>query len=401
MKKTALILAAAMATSLASAGSIVEQFNELEKGTLSGRLQTLSMYRDYDNGNNAHSTTLGLKLDYISPEMAGWIAGASYIGAGVLDSMDYDDVSNPGEALVGNGHVNILNEAYLKYNLTAVGFTNSAATVGRFVNHGEIFRADDFRQKPRAIEAIQLEVRDLHKTRLQAGHAWEMSNWIDAGNLWEFENFDNYGTDGITWGEAVNTCIENLEIALFDAYAWDVANLIGSRAKYTLTDETAVLGYYRWERDTGDNSGHDANVVGLSVEQKLGDIKLEGGYFGVSGDSLFFQETTTGINHALGASMMIYSGQFNGGADTFYLKAVTKLENTDTVLYGLYNYTLHDKDKANLRSAQELNIVVKQPVPKLDNLTVCFKGGIGSRDGVNDTGDTTATDARLFITYTF
>lgn len=400
MQKYILIPATVLIASFTSADSAIQQFNALDYGTLSGRLQTLSMYRDYDDGNNNQSTTLGIKLDYLSPEVEGWSIGASYIGAGVLDSM-VNDESNPGDRLLGNGRVNVMNEAYLNYNMAALGLTNTSATVGRRVNDGEVFRADDVRQKPRSIEAFQVETLDIHSTRLQVGYAWEMSNWIDSGNLWKFENFDNYGTDGITWGELVNHCIENLEVAFFDAYASDIANLLGTRARYTLSDETALLGYYRWERDVGDNSDHDANVFGLSLEQKVGKLKLEGGYFGVYGDNLFFQETTTGINHALGSSMMIYSQQFNGGADTFYAKAVTKVQKTRTTLYALYNYTRLDQDKNNLRQAQELNIVVKQPVPKIDNLTVCLKGGIGTRDGVNGTADTTGTDARLFVTYAF
>ena len=88
MKKTALILATAMAASFASAGSIVDQFNEKEIGTLSGHLQGLSMYRDFENApaeDYAHSTTLGIQLDYLSPEKEGWKVGASYVGVGVLD----------------------------------------------------------------------------------------------------------------------------------------------------------------------------------------------------------------------------------------------------------------------------------------------------------------------------
>lgn len=402
MKKTRIVLAVTLAASLALAESGIDQFNALGYGTLSGRLQTLSMYRDYDNGNNNHSTTLGIQLNYLSPEIEGWSIGAAYNGAGVLDSM-VDGESNPGDRLIQNGRINVLNEAYLNYNMAALGLTNTTATAGRRVYNGEVFRADDFRQKPRALEAVSIESRDFHKTRLQVGHAWEMSNWLDAGNLWKFENFDNYDTDGITWGELNNTCVENLEIAVFDAIAQDIANLVGARARYAISDKTALLGYYRWEHDIGDNSGHDANVFGLSVEQKVGDFKLEGGYFGVSGDNLFFQELTTGINHALGSSMMIYSAQFNGGADTFYAKAVTKLEQTKTTLYGLYNFTRHDEGKtgASQRHGQELNLVVKQPVPKIDNLTAALKVGMGYRDGINGADDTFATDTRLFVTYAF
>ena len=400
MNKTIITLAAVMSSSFVIAGEAVDQFNQLGYGTISGRLQTLSMYRDYENGNNNQSSTLGIKLDYVSPTKEGWTIGMSYIGAAVLDSMDYDTSANPGDALVANGRVNLLNEAYLSYDMSALGLTNTTVTAGRRVNNGEVFRADDFRQKPRALETFMVETRAFHKTRLLAGYAWEMSNWIDADPRWKFEEFDRSGTDGVTWAEVVNNCVENLEVAVFDAYAQDLANLAGARAKFKLSDETAVLAYLRHEDDVGDASGHSATACGLSLEQKVNKITFEGGYFGVGGDGLVFQETSTGINHALGSSMMIYAGQFNGGADTLYAKAVTKLQ-TGTVLYGLYNYTLLDESKSNMRQAQELNIVIKQPVPRIDNLMVCFKGGIGTRDGIKGTDDTTATDARLFVTYTF
>jgi hypothetical protein len=405
MKKTTLILATAAAASLSFGEGAVKQFNELGYGTVSGRLQTLSMYRDYDNGDNNHSTTLGLKLDYLSPEKAGWTAGASYIGAGVLDSM-YNE-PDPGSRRVNNGMVNVLNEAYLNYNMAALGLTNTTATIGRRVNNGEVFRADEFRQKPRAIEAFMVESRELHKTKIVAGHTIRMSNWIQSGDLAEFNDFDDVfalsgdpvtgNAEGITWAEVVNNCVEDLEVAVFDAVAYDVANLLGARAKFSLSDDTAILGYFRNETDTGSATSHDATAVGLSIQQKVCSVTLEGGYFGVQGDTLRFQELTTGINHALGASMMIYSEQFNGGSDTLYLKAVTTLEKTKTLLYGLGNITWQDDTPFN---GAELNIVVKQPIT--DDFSLCFKGGLGYRDGKNAaTGDTTATDGRLFVTYTF
>ncbi len=410
MKKFALILTASVSASLAFAGSIIDQFNEMDKGTLSGRLQTLSMYRDYDDGSNNHSTTLGLQLNYLSPTKEGWTVGATYSGAGVLDAMD-DNEGNLGDRLLANGRVNVLNEGYLNYNLEGLGYSNTTVTVGRRTNNGEVFRADDFRQKTRSLESIVFETADIHKTRLLVGHAWRESNqWSTDSHAsissWRFQDFGevfnaDYNTDGITWGEMVNNCVDDLEIALFDAYAYDIANLVGVRAKWNITDDTALLGYYRNESDIGKAASRHSDVYGLSVAQKLGDVKTEAGYLGVRGNNLRFDEVNTGFNHALGSSLMIYSGQFSGSTDTFYAKAITKLEKTKTILYGLYHYTLHDEAKSDLRQAQELNVVVKQPCPKFDNLTVCFKGGIGTRDGVNNTSDTTATDARLVVTYTF
>ena len=92
--------------------------------------------------------------------------------------------------------------------------------------------------------------------------------------------------------------------------------------------------------------------------------------------------------------MMIYAQQFNGGAETAYFKAVTRIRKT--VLYALYNYTWHDNQQFD---GQELNIVVKQSL--MDNFSLALKGGIGHRDWDNGIDNTTATDVRLFATYTF
>ncbi|MFC1468207.1 hypothetical protein ACFLQY_05960, partial [Verrucomicrobiota bacterium] len=221
---------------------------------------------------------------------------------------------------------------------------------------------------------------------------------------WKFENVgEKLGagsdTDSVTWGEVSCQISESFEVAAFDAYAYDVANLVGTRVKYHLTDDAALLGYYRHESSVGeydDISEYDADAFGLSVQQKIGKTTLESGYFGVKGGTLRFEEVSTGINHALGSSLMIYPAMFNEGADTAYLKAVTKCGKT--VFYTLYNHTWHNHDKTDF-NGQELDVVVKHPLTK--NLTVAFKGGAAHRDGKRGRSDTTASDARLFVTYTF
>ena len=397
MKKTTLILAAAMVASLASAESVLKPFNDKGYGTFSGRVQSLSMYRDYsDNGlGNGANSTLGFVLGYTSPEFAGFDAGLAYNFAGEL-------FENNNSGLLANDDIHILNEGWVRAQLGTL--TNTTALIGRKINNGEIFRADDFRQKARSIETIQSTSTDHPDHRYTVGHAIRMSNWIQRRDRWDFNDFGDvfsepgnpvgYDTDGVTWAEAVVSRVQGLEIALFDAYAWDVANLIGTRAKWDIAEKSALLGYYRHENDVGKAASRNSDAFGLSFQQKVGDITLEPGFFSVHGSTLRFHEATTGINHALGSSMMIYSGQFNGGADTAYLKAVTKLGKT--TLYGLYNYTWQSNGLFD--KGQELNLVVKQQI--LDNLSVAVKGGIGYRDMKNG-GNTTATDARLFLTYTF
>ena len=394
MKRTAVILIMSMTASLASAESVMKAFNEKGYGTLSGRLQFLGMYRDYDNGNNGHASTLGGVLGYIIPKWAGFDAGLVYNYAGTL----FDGGNS---SLVANDDIDVLNEAWVRFIPSTAGLADTTFVVGRKISNGEVFRADDFRQKARSIQAIQIETRDVPDTTLTVGHATKLSNWIDSGTLWEFNDFGNvfgvgYNTDGITWGEGVYTGIKKVDVALFDAYAWDVTNLLGTRVKYNAFETTSFIFYYRHENDVGKAASQNANAYGVSVEQKVSNVTVEPGYFGVRGDNLRFQEITTGINHPLGVSLMIYSSMFAGGADTAYLKVTTKINKT--ALYALYNYTWQDNPQYNY-DGQELDLVVKQPL--MDNLSVAFKFGVGYRDAKNGGNNTTATDTRLFMTYVF
>jgi len=384
--------------------SVMKPVNDEIPGTISGRIQTLTMYRDFETAGNGFNTTLGTVLEYTSPVVAGFDAGLAYNFADELHD-------NNASGILANDDINILNEKWLRYNFGLINLSNTTATVGRMISNGEVFRADDFRQKARSIEGVQVQSKDISNTSLTVGHAWEMSSWIDAGDKWEFNNFGDvftlparfdavvpYDTDGVTWGEVVNNSIADLEIALFDAYAWDVANLAGTRVQWGVGENSSLVGYYRNETDVGRMEARSSNAYGLSFIQKIGAVTLEPGYFGIHGDDLLFQELTTGINHPLGASLELCSCQFAGDSNTAYVKATTKIEETNTKLYALYNHTWHDHGNRPF-DGQELNLVVKQPIS--DNLTATFKGGVGYRDGKKGTTDTTDTDLRLFITYSF
>jgi len=384
MKKIVCAFAVTACTAVAGE-SPLKPINDLGYGTLSGRLQSVSMYRDYEGSGDGVNSTLGLVLNYTSPEFYGFDFGLGCNLVGALYEHNNTD-------LLVNDSIYLLNEAWVRYRI----LEKTKLTIGRKINNGEVFREDDYRQKARSIEAIQLEMKEFEGFSLNLGHALRMSNWIQGGDRGEFNNFgDVFGakdnTAGVTWGELVFTKVKDLEIALFDAYAYDVANLIGLRAKVDVTDTTSLLGYYRHENDTGEFPDRDSDTVGLSVEQKVGPVTLSPGYFGVRGDNLSFQETTTGINHPLGVLMMIYASPFAGDSDTFFFKAQAKIDTT--VLYALYNYTWHQ----NLAyDGQEINLVIKQPI--YNQVTVAVKTGFGYRSGDNDTF---ASDLRLFITYLF
>jgi hypothetical protein len=405
MKKMLLFVSLAALCSGGFAESLLKPVNDLGYGTWNARLQTLSMYRDYENGTpgNAYSTTAGLMLGYTTPELAGFSAGMSWI---YVEPVDSSRDSNNGKIRLQNGRVNILNEAWFKYRFESIDLTNTFIKAGRQVINGEVLRSDEIRQKPRSVEAVQLTTKDISGLALTFGHAWRLSNVLDDESGWKFNDFNKvltptqkYNSRGLSWGEAVFTGITNLEVAVYEAYVHDIANLAGTRVRYAITDKTALLGYYRHENSvqTAESvAPFDSDMYSLAFEQKVGKVTLEPGWFSVHGDKLVFHEMTTGLNHPLGNSLMIYSEQFNGGAETAYLKATTKIGKTS--LYMLYNYTWQDHSKT-LSAGQELNFVVKYPIT--ENLSVAVKAGAGCQDRMDGKPNTAATDARLFVTYNF
>ncbi len=401
MKKI-VFLSAFVSLACAATESLLAPVNDLGYGTLSLRAQTISMYRDYEDVGNGYSTTLGLQLGYLSPVWQNLQLGFSYVYVDVLHTAG-GRFGEDGEGLLFNGRVNVLNELWGRYNLDAVGLAGTFVKVGRQVINGEVFRADEFRQKKRALEAALLTTSMIPNTVLTIGHAIRLSNVWDSdsngrGLSWEYNDIEdvlgvNYNTDGVTWAEFVNTSIPDLEIAGYEAYAHDIANVAGVRAKYQICEGTAMLGYYRHENDIGRGAGRRSDMYGVAVQQKIAEVTVEPGILSVSGDSLLFTELGTGINHPLGSSMMIYSGQFNGGADTVYLKATTTIRGT--AFYALYNYTVHSRLNY---TGQELNIVVSREI--WDRLSVAIKVGVGYRD-MEGADNTVGTDNRLFVTYTF
>lgn len=404
MVKKIMIISVSATLSCSAADSLLKPVNDAGFGTVSTRVQALSMYRDFEgvNPGNAYSTTLGLRLGYTTTELLGLTYGMVW---DYVEPVDSSKDSDNGITLLSNGRVNEMTEAWLKYNFGLINLSNTVVKAGRQVVNDEVFRADEVRHKPRSLEAVTLTTKDIPGTTVTVGHAWRLSNWQDNKTGWKFNNINAPGitntadraTRGISWVETVNTSVTNLEVAVYDAYAHDIANIVGGRVKYSILDGTAVQAYCRNENETGNGAKHNTDMFGVSLLQKVGGVMLEPGFFSVHGDTLVFEETTTGINHPLGSSMMIYSQMFNGGADTCFMKATAKIGKTS--LYALYNYTTQSKENKDklIYDGQELNVVIKQSIT--DRFSVAVKVGAGYRDVTNGKDDTTASDARLFVTW--
>jgi len=370
----------------------LKRVNETLPGTLNGHVRYLGMYRDYESSGYGQNSTVGVLLGYASDRWNGLDFGVSYDYSATLD--------DGGEtALLANDDVHVLNEAWGRYHFETFGWDQTAVMLGRKITNGSVFRKDDFRQSPRSVESVQVEMNEFEHLKVTLGHASKMSNWVALGDRWDFNGFGDvfgvgYDTDGLTWGEAVYTGFEGWEISVFDAYAWDVANLIGTRVQYNICDEAALIGYYRHEGDVGRAATRNSDAYGLSYRQRAKGVTFEPGYFAVTGSALRFNALTTGVDHPLGSLMIIASHPFDRGAQTVFLKATTKLN--DTAFYMLYNHTWHSEQDYD---GQELNMVVSQPI--WHQLVASVKLGVGYRDGKSGQANETFSDVRLLMTYEF
>lgn len=364
-----------------SAGSKAEGAERMPLA-LSGRVRSLSMARDYEGKGSGENSTLGLMV-HAEGELSRQVsAGATYIYAEEVYAKGQSD-------MLSNNDFHLLNEAWLRFE----GPQGMTGRAGRIISNGEIFREDDSRQKPRAVEALTFS-----REGLTLGHALRMSHYLQSGDRWDFNPFDEVfrvgdESEGVSWVEGCFPLSRELEIGMYDAVAWRISNLTGSRVQWTVCDSLTVLGYLRWEKGLEDQQAHSSETYGISLQKSWGKLKLEPGFLSVHGDKMLFQETTTGFNHALASCMIIYACPFDGGADTFYLKATSKLGHTGLYLLGMYSR--HDQQPFD---AEEVNLVLKHPLGR--RVDLACKVGLGYREN-DQAANTTASDLRLFVTCVF
>ncbi|MEA2013169.1 MAG: OprD family outer membrane porin [Verrucomicrobiota bacterium] len=422
LTKALTLLTVFLTTISLSAEDLLKPVNDLKLGTFSGRLQLLSMQRDGSDASiykgNTNSTSLALKLDYLSPEFAGLTLGLSYIDSEILASGggNLDAGKNAGAGTLFNGGFSLLNEVWINLNLEMIGLEKTDIKVGRQVFNLELIRADDIRQKPRSFEAVSVTSKDIENLTLTYLHAERMSDvWVND-ERWKFLDINsnpdstmgeaeaNHQTRGLEYIEGVYSK-EGLTIALYDMYEHDFMNSIGTRVNLTLTDTTAITVWYLHQngiQKTDNKAGRNANLYSFSVTQKIGKVTVEPGFMSIAGgngnttDEGVRTQIPYGYNHPMANSLMLLSKQWAAGADTYFVKATTKIDKT--ILYVLASYTDHD-NTVLAYDAYEVNVIAKQLLT--ENLSACVKFGYGARSGKAGTRDSHATDTRLFITYNF
>lgn len=79
-----------------------------------------------------------------------------------------------------------------------------------------------------------------------------MSHYLQAGDLWEFNDFEKVfkvegDSAGVSWVDMLFTPNENVEVGVYDAFAWNITHLVGTRTKWNLSEDLSLLLYARME----------------------------------------------------------------------------------------------------------------------------------------------------------
>ncbi|MEA2012543.1 MAG: hypothetical protein U9O87_05585 [Verrucomicrobiota bacterium] len=402
--------------------SLLKPVNDLNLGTFSGHAQLLYSDLKIDglgstNGEgNANSTTLGLKLDYVSPTFAGLTLSLSYIDTEVLGSGGGAfDTGKAAGAFIGNGGFSILNEAYISYNAAALGLEKTTLIVGRKVLDTEVMTPGTVTawQKERSYECAVMISEDIQDTVLILGHLERMSNVWATDDAWKFGDLSEdllglgWQTRGVEYFQTTYNGIANMEIAVYDAYLHDIMNVAGTRIKYDIDEALSLNVWYKHECSiqeidnlTDEGKIINSNLYSASLTYAAENFTIEPGFVIMGGNTAkgtaLVNQTTLGFNHPL-AETILYTDQWNGGADTYFVKVDTKIGKTSAYL--LAAYTNNDSG-VDVSDGYEIDLMVSRPI--VENLDASVKLAYARGDSsVPATDDVVTTLAQVYLTYTF
>ena len=406
--------------------------NELKLGTFSGRIQSTSMQRDESThlndstgGGNSHSNTLGLLLNYKSPELfeTGLSLGAQYINAQVLESgggkADAGKSAGAKQSWLSNGQEHLLNELYIDWNLKTFGWDKSNLRVGRQVIVNDFMLSYDARHKPQAFEGVVLNLNDFEDFKISLGHVQRFSSWSsqhDSGDAFNYKFKDvedvildgfsvgegSFSTDGIHFVSVNYTGIENVDLTFYDYYADDLINTYGVDSYFALSDNLVLNLKYAKQRAIGELD----DVLGYKFESalyeaqfrfKFDKLSITPGWFHVPGYNNGNFMIPFSLDSASDYHLMVYANTLAAGAHNYFLEASYQFSDKTSAWF-MYTYTDHTTQTVNY-DGQEVNLIVSHKLT--DDLKISVKLGYGFRNGKNDTVDTHKTDTRLFLTYCF
>ncbi len=399
--------------------SAVTEFNQQGYGTFSGMIRSLTMARDYNGyvatDETGNSSTLGLTVNYTSPEFAGFTFNAQLLGVTTLWQ------HNPNRVINNNMHqMNALN---LNFNFAELGLEKTNLQFGRIIANTKIAPSANFRQKEQAFEGLQLTSTDIDDTSIKLGWMRKFSTWSTwhdtPGFGYEFEDIADmvgadYKTNGTFFADVTYSGIDGVTLTVADYWSENLYNSVLVDGTVELNDMFALwgTGIYQHSVGKGDtlyglngsDTGLQSTYLEFSLNTKLNDsLSLRPGFYTVLGEndgdtSKNFQDTFMSAT-AYGAPFMA-NPVVTAGSNAYFLEGVYTVNDKNR---GFFLYTFVDTDGATAADGQynshEFNVGHTYSFTK--NFSITGKVGYGILQGKNGNGDTNTGDARLFIDYTF
>ena len=401
----------------AAFNGVIEEFNQQGYGTISGLARSLTMYRDYNSYGGSPETgnasTVGLTINYTSPEFAGFTVNAQILGVATLWQ------NEPNKVVNNNMHQ--LNEINLNYNFATLGLEKTNLQFGRIIANTKMAPISNYRQKDQAFEGLQLTSNDVDDLLVKLGWMRKFSSWSSWHNnpafSYKFEDIADmvgadYKTDGTFFADVTYTGIDGVSLTVADYWSENLYNSIHLDGSVALNDMFTFMGTGIYQKSVGkgddlysvNGSGLESTYLEFSLNTVLNDsISLRPGYYTVLGENdgdknKNFQDTFNSAT-AFGAPFMT-NPSVAAGTNAYFLEGVYTMNDRNT---GFFLYTFVDTDGASTAdsdyNSHEFNVGHSYAFTK--NFSITGKVGYAMLQGKQGNGDTNALDTRLFIDYTF
>ena len=415
-------------TTTSSAKDLFHPLKEAGYGTLTGKIQHLSMGRTRGGldafgsplGGDAHSGTIALTGDYLSPEFQDFTLGLQYVHAIEIYSRGGFEGEDGNQAYnLSNSDFSLLNNAFINYDFKRFGLKDTKITIGRQSLDLNFVANYNIRQKDQAFEAIVFETKAIDNLTITLGHLEKFSSWTSKDNLQRGSTSNNfisiekvenvsYSTNGFQFIETQFLGVPNAEISVYDYLGHDLYNTFGSKIDYTINPDSElkyILRFHyikqwdvgKFKRETG--TGVKANAFQTGLKMTFKGFSVEPGIFKVMGND---PEDNLHVpfrgRYIINEPLFEIDLGFEGGSLSYFLESSYGWGKNS--LYFLYLQTEQSTDLPRDGFSREFNLIYSRDIT--ENAFLKIKLGnveYHNHDSVDKDGY--LNEYRFFLGYRF
>ncbi len=412
------------ATSFAKSPDL--SLTESKYGTLFGQIQSLSMGRirsgndGYGDamGKDAHSGSLAITINYLSPELLNFTFGLQYMHVfEMYTGGNYQGEKNAAYNL-SNSDFSLLNNVFVKYNFKHPYLKDTNITIGRQSLNLTFLSKYNVRQKDQAFEAIVFQSEAIDKLAITLGHLEKFSSYTSRYDLYEgnlsskfidIEKVEKvpYSTKGFQFVEAQYSGIPKTIITLYDYFGHDLYNTFGGKIDYTFNPDSKLQHtlrlHYIKQWDVGKfakvtGAGVNSNAYQAGIKTAIGNFSIEPGIFKVTGndysDSL---HTPFQPDYIIEGPLIETDLGFEAGSLSYYLESSYDWEKSS--LYLLFLQSKHKHSPLPTGYSREFDLIYSHDIT--EKIYLKLKLGTVEFDNRNSVRDGWVNDYRLFLGFRF